>query len=197
MIKGIAIAVVVLCGATAAGAADLYIDSGAGLKDPADSSGWIQKYVSEFRFGGMYHDPGIFGNRKEKGEDINGEILFNSPDFLSSVWAPRPHLGGSVNDIGYTSQVYAGLTWSFTLWRSLFFDFSEGPSLNDDTKLGKEDRNHKDLGSHILFREQVSLGWKFDNHNSLSVMLDHISNAGLADHNGGMETIGLRYGYHF
>ena len=83
------------------------------------------------------------------------------------------------------------------MWKSLFFEFSEGPSLNDDTSLDKSNRHHKDLGSHILFRESASLGWRFDPHNSVSVMLDHISNAGLANYNGGMETIGLRYGYRF
>ena len=89
------------------------------------------------------------------------------------------------------------VTWSFKLWRSLFFDFSEGGSLNNDTHLDKSSPHHKDLGSHLLFRESASLGWVFDDHNSLSIMLDHISNAGLAKYNGGMETIGLRYGYHF
>jgi lipid A 3-O-deacylase len=181
----------------AAGAADLYVQSAGGLKDPANSAAWADGYLSELRLGAMYHDPGIFGTRKEAGEDINAEVLFTSPGFLSYIWAPRPHLGASLNDIGYTSQVYAGLTWDFAVWKSLFFEFSEGPSLNNDTSLDKSNRHHKDLGSHILFRESASLGWRFDPHNSVSVMLDHISNAGLANYNGGMETIGLRYGYRF
>jgi lipid A 3-O-deacylase len=196
MVRSFAIAIAVLCSATAAGAADLYIDNPAGLKDPVDSGGWVEKYVSEVRLGGMYHDAGVFGTRKEKGEDVNAEILFTSPNFLASIWAPRPHLGTTINTVGDTSQVYAGLTWSFNLWKSLFLELSEGGSLNNGN-LDKRDPNRKDLGSNVLFRESASLGWKFDDHNSLSIMLDHISNAGLAKYNGGMETVGLRYGYHF
>jgi lipid A 3-O-deacylase len=197
MIRSVAVALAIFFGMAAAGAADLYVDTADNLKNPVASAGWVEKYVSELRLGGLYHDPGIFGNRKEKGEDVNAEVLFASPDFLSPLWAPRPHLGTSINTVGYTSQVYGGLTWSFNLWRSLFFDLSEGGSLNNDTHLDKSSRHHKDLGSHLLFRESASPGWMFDDHNSLSIMLDHISNAGLAKYNGGMETVGLRYGCHF
>ncbi len=195
MFKNFMVAFAVLCSSTAAGAADLYGDTVGALKDPVDTGIWADKYVSELRLGALDDDPGIFGNHKESGVDANAEILFTSLDFLSPIWSPRPHLGTSINTSGYTSQVYGGLTWSFNLWKSIFLDLSEGPSLNDDSHLGKY-HHRKDLGSHILFRESASLGWSFDSHNSLSLMLDHISNAGLAKYNGGMETIGLRYGYH-
>ncbi len=185
MIRHFALILAILCGTAAANAADLYVDRAGSLKDPVYSAGW-DKYLSELRLGAMDHDPGIFGTHKEKGIDANAEILFTSPDFLSPIWSPRPHLGTSINTIGYTSQVYACLTWNFNLWKGLFFEFSEGPSLNDDTHLGKDDLHHKDLGSHILFREFASLGWNFDSHHNLSIMLDHISNAGLANYNGGM-----------
>lgn len=196
VIRSLAIALSIVCGTVAAGAADLNAGSSTGLKDPVYSPDWVGQYLSEVRVGGLYHDPGIFGNRKEKGGDGNLEVLFASPEFLAPIWAPRPHLGTSINTAGDTSQVYAGLTWSFNLWQSLFLDLSEGPSLNDG-ELDKKYPDRKALGSHILFREQASLGWQFDGHNSLSVMLDHISNASLARYNQGMETIGLRYGYRF
>ena len=198
--RNFAIALSILCSTVAAAAADLNAGNTApsgGLKDPVYSPNWVTQYVSEIRVGGMYHDPGIFGNRKEKGWDINAEVLFTSPEFLAPIWAPRPHLGSTTNTSGDTSQVYAGLTWSFTLWRSLFLDLSEGPSFNYHSDTGAREPDHKALGSNVLFREQASLGWRFDDHNSVSVMLDHISNAGIAKYNQGMETIGVRYGYRF
>ncbi len=153
-------------------------------------------FVSEVRLGWLDHDAGIFGTHKEGGTDINAEVLFNSPQFLSYLWCPRPHLGTEINTIGDTNKVYAGLTWSYEFTQSLFGEFSFGPALHDGN-LDKSDPERKDLGSPVLFRESLSVGWRFDGANSLSIMLDHISNAGLAKYNGGMEDIGLRYGYRF
>jgi hypothetical protein len=168
-------------GATAAQAADIY----GGSKDYAP---WPAPSTSlfEVRLGILDHDPGIFGDHKEKGVDVNAEVLFASPDFLSVLWSPRPHIGGTFNTYGYTDQVYAGLTWRR--------DF--GPSFNDG-ELDKRFHDRKALGSNVLFRESLSLGVQFDERNNVSVMVDHISNAGLAKYNGGMETVGLRYGHSF
>ncbi len=80
--------------------------------------------------------------------------------------------------------------------RRFFGEFSFGPSLNDGN-LDKSDSHRKDLGSPVLSRESASLGFRFDDVNSVSVMLDHISNAGLAKYNGGIETVGLRFGHRF
>jgi hypothetical protein len=54
-----------------------------------------------------------------------------------------------------------------------------------------------ELGCRVLFRESLSVGVRFMKHHSLSVMVDHISNAGLCDHNDGLDTLGVRYGYRF
>lgn len=152
--------------------------------------------VSEVRLGLLDHDAGIVSNHKENGADVNAEILFVSPDFLAGFWAPRPELGIKLNTAAYTDQVYGGLTWSYDVTDALFGDFSFGPSYHDGN-LNKSDRHRKALGSPVLFREALSAGWRFDPSNSVSTMLDHISNAGLARYNGGMEDIGIRYGYHF
>jgi lipid A 3-O-deacylase len=181
---------------TSAVAADLSVDGGASSKDTADSKSWTGSIVSELRAGWLEHDAGIFSNKKEKGSDGNAELLFTSPDVLSAIWSPRPHLGTSINTAGETSQVYGGLTWTYNFTDRVFSDFSFGPSLNNGA-LDKRDPERKALGSHILFRESLSAGWRFDGGNSLSIMLDHVSNGGLARYNGGMETIGLRYGYRF
>ncbi len=152
--------------------------------------------ISEFRVGGLRHDAGVISSRKEEGADINGEILFASPSLLKFLWAPRPHIGATYNLWGQTSQVYTGITWNYGFTKHIFGELSFGPSLNNGHK-DKSLENWKDLGFPILFRESLSLGLKFNAHHDVSIFLDHISNGGLASFNGGMETLGLRYGYKF
>jgi lipid A 3-O-deacylase len=68
----------------------------------------------------LAHDVGLFDRHVEAGADLNFETLFTSPDFLSVIGSPRPHLGGSVNSAGNTDQGYFGLTWGITLMPNLF-----------------------------------------------------------------------------
>lgn len=150
----------------------------------------------ELRLGVLAHDVGIFGGEHEEGVDGNAEVLFDSPALLKPLWAPRPHLGASINSAGDTSSVYAGLTWTWEPARRLFVAFSLGGAIhNGETDSDRQDRI--DLGSRVLFRESLSIGvWLSERHN-LSLMLSHISNANLAEHNEGMDDFGLRWGYRF
>lgn len=152
----------------------------------------------EIRGGVMAHDVGFFGGAKEEGVDINVEYLFGglTGSFFNAIWSPRPHIGLSVNTAGDTSQVYAGLSWQWTIHGPWFIGASFGLSLhNGKTETRELDR--KELGSPVLFRESLELGVRILPQHSVSIMLDHISNARLFDHNEGMETVGLRYGYRF
>jgi lipid A 3-O-deacylase len=157
--------------------------------------------VDEARAGLFHHDAGVFGRHKEDGADLDLELRFASPEFLDLIAAPRPHLGLRANLDGNTSQLYFGLTWSFMLWRSdgangLFLDASFGGSLHDG-KLDGASLEHKSLGSRVLFRESLELGYRFGEVHSISLMLDHISNANLAEHNEGLDDVGIRYGLKF
>lgn len=153
--------------------------------------------VSETRIGAMAHDVGFFGGDEEEGVNVNAEILFTSPDFMQILWSPRPHIGGSYNTSGDTSQAYLGMTWDLDLTDQIFFEFSLGGAIHDG-KLDDDPRNQrKALGCRVLFRESVALGWHFNEHHSLSLMLDHISNASLCKNNEGLDTLGIRYGYKF
>ncbi|MFZ0693989.1 MAG: acyloxyacyl hydrolase, partial [Alphaproteobacteria bacterium] len=56
----------------------------------------------------------------------------------------------------------------------------------------------KQLGSNVLSREAVELGWNFYGPHSVSILLDHVSQGHiLAKENEGMNTLGLQYGYRF
>ena len=151
---------------------------------------------SEVRLGFLVHDQGPASHNKEGGYDGNLEVLFTSPDFLDIIWAPRPHFGGSVNSQGDTSQVYLGLTWEFEFLDSAFFDFSFGGAYHSG-ETTTDARDKKELGCSVLFRESIDLGYRFDDHHSVSLFLDHISNAKLCSENEGLENFGLRYGHSF
>ncbi len=162
---------------------------------PKDKDG-IADIVSEVRLGFLVHDQGVASHNKEGGYDGNFEVLFTSPDFLDLIWAPRPHFGGSVNSQGDTSQVYLGLTWEWEFLKGAFFDFSFGGAYHTGEKT-TDDRDKKELGCSVLFRESIDLGYRFAGHHGVSLFLDHISNAKLCSENEGLENFGLRYGYTF
>ena len=55
----------------------------------------------------------------------------------------------------------------------------------------------KTLGCSVLIRGHLSLGYNITDRHNLSVMVDHMSNAGLCQANEGSDSVGLRYGYRF
>lgn len=154
-------------------------------------------FVSGVRLGVLAHDYGPLTSHDEDAVDVNVEVLFVSPDFLEPILAPRPHIGATFNAEGdATDQIYAGLTWTFDLTDSLFFDIGGGGAVhNGKTTSGPRDRTL--LGCQVLFRGVAGLGWNFDEHHNVSLHFDHISNAFLCDPNEGLETVGIRYGYQF
>lgn len=168
---------------------------------PAQASGdggSSGKFFSEIRLGLLRHDEGPFSHRKEEGVDGNIEILFASPRWLDFIWSPRPHVGGSFNSAGDTNQAYLGLTWDWNFWQGMFAEFSLGGGVHDgETDQGTAPLDRKELGCPVLFRESISIGWRFKKRHSISIQLAHMSNAKLCDTNEGLENVGIRYGYMF
>ena len=152
--------------------------------------------ISEIRVGFLAHDIGPFSRNEEDGFDGNFEVLFTSPSWLEKIWAPRPHIGLSVNSSGDTSQAYVGLTWEWRFWRNWFIDFSLGGSIHDGKKTTTR-IDRKELGCRVLFRGSFELGYIFKERHSITGFLDHISNANICDANEGLESVGIRYGYRF
>ena len=152
--------------------------------------------LSEIRIGAMAHDAGVFGGSKEGGKDVNAELLFVSPDFLEAVFSPRPHIGIMVNSDHGTSQAYAGLTWDWTFWDPFFVEAALAITVHNG-KIHSRALDERSLGCRALFRESASIGARFLEKHSISVMFAHISNSNLCDHNEGLDTFGVRYGYKF
>lgn len=167
-------------------------------------------WITEIRAGALVHDVPIAGSRKEEGIDANLELRFkplplfawlpDSVDFLHEV---RPHIGATFNaKDDATDFVYAGVTWTWGLWKSLYMNFSFGGTVHNGINSDNVDpafrTNRTEFGCEALFRESLEIGWRFTERHDLSAMIDHVSHGGLCDDNNqGMDTAGIRYGYHF
>lgn len=159
--------------------------------------------VDEFKFGVLAHDIGLFDHHVETGSDVNFELLFTPPEALRAIGSPRPDVGGSLNTAGGTSSGYFGLTWGITLIQNLFgwghSVFLDG-SLGGAVQGGYTDEappDRKKLGSTLLARESLELGYQLTPSVSVSGFLDHMSNANLATHNAGLTNAGARLGFKF
>ena len=167
---------------------------------------------SEVKLGVMAHDVHFLGG-KEHGADINPEIIFQSP--VSDAWAatvpaylrwmvqPRPTIGGEINTSGYTNQAYIGATWTWQLASDVVnpgdgiaLSYFFGPGFNDGDIIATA-ADRKSLGSHVLFREALELGYRINPVYQISAMIDHVSNGGLAKQNQSINDVGIRLGVRF
>lgn len=156
-----------------------------------------EDFISEVRLGVMDHDSSMFHDSHETSDpDINFELRFASPDFLSWAFAPRPLIGGSINTGDGTSIGYAGLGWTFDLTDAFFIDLTFGGAVHDGATNGKTPTSN-DFGCRTQFHESASIGYRFDKSNAVMLSVEHMSNAGLCDANEGLTNTGLRYAYTF
>jgi hypothetical protein len=152
----------------------------------------------EVRIGLMAHDiDGLWsGDRKEDGFDLGMELVFNRAvgSILNGI--VRPNVGFTLNNRGDTSKVYAGFLWRWSHDSGWFVDLGLGAALHNG-ELESRERDEKQLGSRVLFRIPIELGYQLGDHHHVSLYFEHISNAWLVDENEGMDLLGIRYGYRF
>ncbi|WP_425410580.1 acyloxyacyl hydrolase [Hyphococcus sp.] len=146
-----------------------------------------------------------FGSGKEQGAAINAEILFDSPQFLSVLGAPRPLVGGTyATDSDATSQIYAGLEWKVNVTPRWFVAAGVGGAVHNgetDTFDPITDAARVDstvfYGCRALFRLAGDIGYRLTNRLAASFHWNHISNAGLCTDNEGLDQMGARLGVSF
>jgi lipid A 3-O-deacylase len=159
--------------------------------------------VSEVRFGVYEHDTGLIAQHVEKGADFALELLSQPLDTLALIGSPRLVVGGALNSAGRTDQIYVGLTKQWEFVHAVFHPadafFLEG-TFGGDWNDGKKDvsgtpeaASWKSHGSHLLFRTGADFGYRIGDW-SLALSFNHISNAGLARKNDGINDLGLRLG---
>jgi len=141
--------------------------------------------ANELKIGLLYHDIApVWGNTKiERGVDLNAEFIFGAG-------LVKTNAGVSLSSSGETSRVYAG----FVVGRNLC-----GISCSLGFGLATVVNYERALGSTVLFRVAGEIGLTLtkDGQHTLSLILDHISNANLAEHNAGLDLLGVRYGIRF
>lgn len=156
------------------------------------------RFIREIKAGALAHDVDNLWSGfslERQAVDLNAEVIF-SPS-LPFLWgAIRPAIGGTLNFNGDTSHAYVDARWEIETPSGIFFATGIGAAVHDG-HLDPDSSSRKALGSTVLFHVPIELGYRFDRHNSLSVYFEHMSNAGLADANEGMDFLGVRYGYRF
>lgn len=134
-------------------------------------------------------------SRRESGVDLNAEWTPGWPGTRLGPAIAGGHIGVNLNGAGDTSYLYAGLHLRFGQPRGWFGRIGLGGALHDgEEELVRDDR--KALGSTLLFHIPLELGYQWQRH-SLSLYFSHISNAGTADANEGLDTLGLRVGWRY
>ena len=152
-------------------------------------------WLDEVRFGALAHSIDVTNG--EDGADLNLELLFRRPGgrydnpLLNFALRPRAHIGASVNTVGDTSQIYAGLSWDVKLAPKLSLELTFGAALHD----GQTEPAADSYGCSVNFRESASLGYALDERWTIYGTISHMSNADLCDHNTGLTSAGLRLGY--
>lgn len=112
-------------------------------------------------------------------------------NFLSA----RTHIGISINNKGFTRNIYTGLTWQINITRLFTIEATLGASINNSEK--SKHKKKRVLGYKLLFRQSLSIGYLIDRTHSASIIIDHISSAGITKPNPGLTDVGIRYGFRF
>jgi len=157
----------------------------------------IDAWLYEIKAGLLYHDMDYLWShsRFEDGVDFNGEVIF-APRLDVPGGAVRGALGGSVNSDGGASKAYLDLRYQHDFDSGIFVSAGVGGAVHNG-ELAPTRADRKALGSRLLFHIPIEAGYRLTAHHSVSVYFDHVSNAGLAEYNEGLDTLGLRYGYRF
>ncbi|MCB2146259.1 MAG: acyloxyacyl hydrolase [Deltaproteobacteria bacterium] len=154
--------------------------------------------VRALRVGLAAHDvDGLWsGESRENGPDLCAEVIFNRPLFHLLSATAYPNTGASLNTRGNTSKIYGGFLLQWEPDSAFFFSTGVGLALHDGRR-DTDSADRKSLGSRVLFRVPIEIGYAVNRHHRIILAFDHISNAYLASPNEGMDTLGLLYGYRF
>ena len=153
----------------------------------------LQADIYALKSGVLVHGEGPVSSGREKGYDLNVEVLWED----TYIYA-HPSVGIELNDSGFTNFLYAGLAWEGYLFETIFWELFLGGSVHDGN-LTPSDRNRRALGSRVLFREAIALGFGITDRVTFTVIYDHYSHSGTDESlsNQGNDNTGVRLGYYF
>lgn len=144
-------------------------------------------------------------NGRENSVAINGEIIFEEPEFLKWALTPQPYINVTLNLEGETSYGGAGLLWRQSFGDKFYGDFAFGLVVHTGTNVVDRDnelsfsefidRTNEEIsfGSRVLFREQITLGYRITDEWSAEIFGEHLSNGQiLGSVNEGVDILGLK-----
>ncbi len=150
-----------------------------------------------------------FGNSNEKYHSVkvgilshcikgveNGKDLHLELQFKEKLLKAHYTVGVELNT-NNTSFMFGGLAWEDRFSDNILLGAFFGIAMhNGDLDNGRI--NRRQLGSRILFRESIDIGFYFQKNLSISFMYDHYSNLGIGGiRNQGNDNFGIRLGYYF
>jgi len=177
--------------------------------------------VAEARFGVLAHNISVGINpgneNQETGENIQFEVLFNTPKGLSwkYFFSPEPYIVGSVNTEGNTSFGGFGLSWDWQLGKKQKWEFETGlgyivhngeidilfPPGNPETDPINLafDNNNILFGSRDLFRTTIAINRHIGERWGAQLIYEHLSHGQILGRgrNQGNDSIGGRVYYRF
>jgi len=162
--------------------------------------------------GALYHDVPLISSDSgsiERGPNLQGEIQFESPRFFRYIGDPAMFVMGSVNLRGDTSFGGFGLTWSPHIAKRWTIDPGIGyvvhsgsidiPFPAGDPRNTAFSEENILFGSRDLFRLSLGVSRQFGKRWSGQLLYEHLSHGQIIGdgRNQGLDSIGLRIGYHF
>lgn len=146
---------------------------------------------------------------KESGPNIELQVNFDSPGFLSWAFSPEPYLVASVNTAGDTSFAGFGLEWSWEFAEGWALEPGVGyvihdgetnnPYANGTPEAAAFADDHLLLGSEDLFRTSLALTKDLAGPWQAQLFFSHLSHGQIigSGRNQGVDQLGVRIGYSF
>ncbi|MBX3429423.1 MAG: acyloxyacyl hydrolase [Hyphomonadaceae bacterium] len=169
-----------------------------------------QADIDEIHVGVMAHNVCVADCKnanKEDGPNIEFQVSFDSPNFLSWAGSPQPYIVASLNTAGDTSFGGVGLEWRWNFaegWAvepSVGYIIHNGATENPYPGGSPENvafaEHHLLLGSEDLFRTSIGLTRDFAGPWEGQLFFEHMSHGQIigSGHNQGIDQIGIRIGY--
>lgn len=138
----------------------------------------------------MYLGAGALDVAPPGTKEVGGTLYDAEVRLLPSSWKGFSTMLGFMKTAHHSRAVYAGAGYRYYVLPSLFAQFSLGGA-------GYTKGQSKDLGSDLLFYLAGTVGYQFGKHWIAAGEVNHMSNAGLANINPGIDNVLFKIGFAF
>jgi lipid A 3-O-deacylase len=168
--------------------------------------------IDEIHVGLMQHNICVTNCKnadKEDGPNVEFQVSFESPSFLSWAGSPQPYVMASINTAGETSFGGVGLDWRWNFAENWALEPGVGivahdgetdnPFPNGSPEAADFAEEHVLLGNEVLFRTSIGLTYDFEGPWEVQAYFEHLSHGQIlaSGRNQGLDEAGIRFGYQF